>query len=200
MLRAGEFAPLWRAFLAALGAMVKMPFHERARTPSTLGATKPIPGEEQGRSPGTQMPASARAVNVEDELCHPRAHLKACLLLLIAASPAHGYQLRDSVRAFGYERDGPGPVYRALRWLQGAELLHADWVTGDGPARRMFSLTPAGERLAEACARRLLANTEALRHHLVECARKEAADRCRHLDLRPVWVYAASAVTAGSRG
>jgi DNA-binding PadR family transcriptional regulator len=112
------------------------------------------------------MSKAARSVNLEHELCHPRAHLKACILLLVATRAAHGYELRDSVKPFGYELDDPGPVYRALRWLEEAGLLHADWETGDGPARRVFSVTPEGGRLAQTCASSLQAKNEALQGHL----------------------------------
>ena len=112
------------------------------------------------------MPRAPGTVDLEQELCHPRAHFKACLLLLVAARPAHGYELCESAKSFGYQLEDPGAVYRALRWLQEAGLLQADWETGTGAARRVYTVTPEGGRLAERCASSLQAKTEALQEHL----------------------------------
>ena len=50
-------------------------------------------------------------------LGQPKRFLQPCLLLLIAESPAHGYDLLERLTEFGLERD-PGGLYRALRPVQ----------------------------------------------------------------------------------
>ena len=47
----------------------------------------------------------------------PRNFLRPCLLLLLREQPAHGYELLERLRTFGFARD-PGGLYRALRGLE----------------------------------------------------------------------------------
>lgn len=74
----------------------------------------------------------------------PRRFLQPCLLLLIAESPSHGYDLMDRLAAFRFERD-PGTLYRTLRWMEQRGLVRSQWVRrADGPGRRRYELTNAG--------------------------------------------------------
>ena len=104
---------------------------------------------------------------VEEELRHPRGQLRFCLLLLLAERPGHGYDLVERLRPFGYERDDPAQTYRALHWLEGANLVDPKWETvGPGPARRVFTLTPKGHRALERCAVALRERTATIQQHL----------------------------------
>jgi poly-beta-hydroxybutyrate-responsive repressor len=94
---------------------------------------------------------------VEGELARvvlPKNFLRPCLLLLLHESPAHGYELRERLRPLGFGRDDPGRLYRALRSLEGAQLVRSAWQpSSGGPDRRTYELTRAGEeRLREAAA------------------------------------------------
>jgi PadR family transcriptional regulator PadR len=94
---------------------------------------------------------------VEGELARvvlPKNFLRPCLLLLLHESPAHGYELRERLRPLGFGRDDPGRLYRALRSLEGAQLVRSAWQpSSGGPDRRTYELTRAGEeRLREAVA------------------------------------------------
>ncbi|HTN25715.1 MAG TPA: helix-turn-helix transcriptional regulator [Solirubrobacteraceae bacterium] len=84
----------------------------------------------------------------------PKNFLRPCLLLLLHEAPAHGYELRERLRPLGFNRDDPGRLYRALRALEGANLVRSAWQSSaGGPDRRTYELTPAGEeRLREAAA------------------------------------------------
>lgn len=75
-------------------------------------------------------------------------HLRPCLLLLIAETPAHGYDLLERLAMFGFERD-PGGLYRALRGMEREGLVCSEWeISSTGPGRRRYELTPPGhERL-----------------------------------------------------
>ena len=78
--------------------------------------------------------------------CEPRNFLKPCLLLLLLDGSAHGYALIQRLRPFGVTEGDPGHVYRALRSLESAGLVRSAWAPSrNGPARRMYRLTPAGE-------------------------------------------------------
>lgn len=44
----------------------------------------------------------------------------------------------------------PGMIYRHLRQLEEDGLVHSEWETeGTGPAKRMYRLTPEGEKVLE---------------------------------------------------
>ena len=75
----------------------------------------------------------------------PRDFLRPCLLLLLREGDAHGYQLADSLAAFGFDHSDPGALYRALRRLETSGLVHSDWHRSDsGPRKRVYRLTELG--------------------------------------------------------
>jgi len=82
----------------------------------------------------------------------PRNFLRPCILLLLREEPAHGYDLMQRLRPFGFVRDDPGRLYRALRALEDNGLVRSAWETSSsGPDRRIYELTRAGvEELHEA--------------------------------------------------
>lgn len=84
----------------------------------------------------------------QPDIHQPKRFLQPCLLLLIAESPGHGYDLLERLAEFGFERD-PGGLYRALRSLEHEGFLISEWQHSEaGPGRRRYALTEAGrERL-----------------------------------------------------
>jgi PadR family transcriptional regulator PadR len=75
----------------------------------------------------------------------PRNFLRPCLLLLLREQPAHGYELLERLRTFGFEGDDPGGLYRALRALERDGFVRSAWEpSAAGPDRRIYSLTRAG--------------------------------------------------------
>lgn len=75
----------------------------------------------------------------------PRNYLRPCLLLLLAEGPSHGYDLLDSVGAFGLEKTDPGGLYRILRTMEQEGLVSSWWEhSHSGPARRTYDLTEEG--------------------------------------------------------
>ena len=77
------------------------------------------------------------------------------LLLLLHERPRHGYDLLENIPALvgdGADVD-LGNLYRLLRGLEAERLVSSQWdVNAPGPARRIYTLTPAGARLLEAWA------------------------------------------------
>ena len=75
------------------------------------------------------------------------------LYLLKVRGRIHGYDLTGALNdnAFTDSRIEPGALYRTLRRLEESGLVVSAWdVSGGGPARRMYDLTPRGEEhLAE---------------------------------------------------
>ena len=77
-----------------------------------------------------------------------KGHLDALLLATLSAGPRHGYAVMEALRAGSSGTfDLPtGTVYPALRRLERAGLVHSDWSTVAGRARRNYELTAAGRR------------------------------------------------------
>ncbi len=74
--------------------------------------------------------------------------LEPCLLLLLHQRPAHGYELLDGLREFGFDKleVDPSTVYRALRWMENHGLVESRWDLGErGPPRRVYRITPEGD-------------------------------------------------------
>ena len=75
----------------------------------------------------------------------PRNFLRPCVLLLLREEPAHGYDLMERLRPLGFNRDDPGRLYRTLRALEEAGLVHSAWeASSSGPDRRIYGLTRDG--------------------------------------------------------
>ena len=72
--------------------------------------------------------------------------LASSLLAYLRNWNAYGYQLVQELAKAGLPAFDSGTVYRTLRQLERAGLVSSFWDTSrSGPARRMYSLTKAGE-------------------------------------------------------
>jgi poly-beta-hydroxybutyrate-responsive repressor len=81
----------------------------------------------------------------------PKNFARPCLLLLLAESSAHGYELIDRLRPFGFEINDPATVYKSLRQMESEGLVTSTWeLSSRGPARRVYALTSDGRDLLEA--------------------------------------------------
>ncbi len=149
-------------------------------SPKRVSRNKSLPGSGGPGQLCDQPLTAERIAALEQDLCHPKGHMKTCLLLLLVAKPAHGYELVDSLKDLGYQGDDRGPVYRALRWLEESGLLQPSWdSSGSGPARRVFAVTPAGSRIAAACAASLKQRTEVLQDQLSLVLHERSDERAR---------------------
>jgi poly-beta-hydroxybutyrate-responsive repressor len=76
----------------------------------------------------------------------PRDHLKACLLLVLAEAPVHGYDLHTLLVPFGMGTVDRGFLYRTLRLMEAEGLVTSAWDPSPaGPARRTYQVTEAGD-------------------------------------------------------
>jgi PadR family transcriptional regulator PadR len=70
---------------------------------------------------------------------------RSCLLLVLREGPTHGYELVETLNAFGFGGSDPGALYRALRKLEGEGMVESGWERSDtGPQKRVYTLTDAG--------------------------------------------------------
>lgn len=71
--------------------------------------------------------------------------LNAQLLAMLKDWSAYGYELVQKLEQAGFGNYNTGTVYRALRQMEGLGLVSSIWDTSStGPARRMYSMTLAG--------------------------------------------------------
>lgn len=85
-------------------------------------------------------------MSTRPDLPLPRNFLRPCVLLLLRESPAHGYDLLERLRAFGFSGSDPGGLYRTLRALEEEGLVRSGWAASasGGPDRRVYEIARAG--------------------------------------------------------
>lgn len=80
----------------------------------------------------------------------PRNLLVPYLLLALSYYRAHGYLLQQYLRTLGCFGVDVTTIYRTLRQLEKQGLVDSTWDTeAQGPARRVYSLTPGGRMFLE---------------------------------------------------
>ena len=68
------------------------------------------------------------------------------LLLMLREWSSYGYELMEKMATFGLSAMNPGTFYRTLRQMEKDGMVSSSWDTSEGgPARRMYSITDAGE-------------------------------------------------------
>src|SRR5437660_213944 len=68
------------------------------------------------------------------------------ILLMLKEWNSYGYELMEKMSAFGLNEMNPGAFYRTLRQMEKDGIVSSRWSTSEaGPARRMYSITAAGE-------------------------------------------------------
>lgn len=93
----------------------------------------------------------------------PKNFARPCLLLLLSEAPAHGYELIDRMRPFGFEVNDPASVYKTLRQMERDGIVSSRWeLPQRGPARRIYALTSDGRDLLDAWAHTLERNRAVL--------------------------------------
>ena len=67
-------------------------------------------------------------------------------LLWLREWNSYGYELMERTAAFGFKTMNPGTFYRTLRQMEKEGIVDSAWRTSkSGPARRIYSITDAGE-------------------------------------------------------
>src|SRR5262245_42708306 len=82
------------------------------------------------------------------ELAPPRRFVLPAVLLLLSERPGYGYSLEKDLQEFHFGRIDRPTVYRALAQLEQDALLES-WEEAPkaGQARRVYRITPLGERV-----------------------------------------------------
>ncbi len=86
-----------------------------------------------------------------------RGFLQPRLLLLLMQQPDYGYALLERLgNETGMPGVDPGLLYRTLRQMEREGLMRSTWDTeGQGPARRLYEVTPEGVEMLHAWAVRI---------------------------------------------
>lgn len=83
----------------------------------------------------------------------PQRYVQPSLLMALSAGPSYGYELIQTISDYGFLRGDapPGMVYRHLRQMDEEGLVESKWdAEGDGPAKRVYAITPEGAEILEA--------------------------------------------------
>jgi PadR family transcriptional regulator, regulatory protein PadR len=98
--------------------------------------------EEREQPGGEPRPGEPNGIQVR-----PRNWLVPVTLLTLRECTSYGYKLMEQTTKFGFEAMNPGTYYRTLRNMEKDGLCQSEWDTssGAGPARRVYSITDAGE-------------------------------------------------------
>jgi len=86
----------------------------------------------------------------------PKNWLTPVALVLLREESSYGYELMERLAQFDFEQIRVGTLYRTLRRTEKGGLCRSEWETSEGgPARRVYSITEAGEEYlaawAQAC-------------------------------------------------
>lgn len=86
----------------------------------------------------------------------PRNFLIPITLLHLRDLNTHGYELMEKITQFGIQSIDQGNFYRILRQLEKDDLVSSTWdTTSGGPAKRIYSITEAGEQYLDIWAKSL---------------------------------------------
>jgi poly-beta-hydroxybutyrate-responsive repressor len=99
-------------------------------------------------------------------------------LLLLHCNEAHGYELLDGLKPFGFEQNPVdlSTVYRVLRGLEEQEFVTSHWDTDSGgPARRLYRITAKGDHYLAWWVEDLR-ETDRVLHHFLETYDSHMAD------------------------
>ncbi len=98
--------------------------------------------EERKKYGGDRRPGGISGIEVR-----PRNWLVPVTLLTLRDCTSYGYKLMEQAAAFGFEAMNPGTYYRTLRQMEKDGLCESEWDTSSrgGPARRVYTITDAGE-------------------------------------------------------
>ncbi|WP_243543915.1 helix-turn-helix transcriptional regulator [Pseudodesulfovibrio tunisiensis] len=83
----------------------------------------------------------------------PQRYMQPSLLMVLRDGPSYGYELIQRIAEFGFLRGDapPGMVYRHLRQMDEDGLVRSEWdAEGDGPAKRVYSVTAEGLEVLDA--------------------------------------------------
>ena len=68
------------------------------------------------------------------------------ILLMLRGWNSYCYELMEKMSTFGLNAMNPGTFYRTLRQMEKDGVVSSSWDTSEaGPARRVYSITDAGE-------------------------------------------------------
>ena len=80
----------------------------------------------------------------------PKNFLTPWVLLVIKQWKLHGYLILQQLNNMGFADIDHATLYRELRRLERDGFVDSEWeTTGSGPARRVYSITDAGEEMLQ---------------------------------------------------
>lgn len=97
--------------------------------------------------------SSKRSANQSDQTFQaPKSFIVPFVLLSLRDINLHGYKIMQQLIDYGFSAIDQGNLYRMLRQLEKQDMVKSKWDTSEaGPAKRIYSLTEAGEKYLNTC-------------------------------------------------
>jgi len=118
--------------------------------------------------------SDSKKVNPDSNICGcseqraPR-FIQPFVLLVLKGKESYGYELIEKISEFRFHDSPPdvGAIYRNLRNMEKEGWVKSKWDTKKGgPAKRIYKITPLGEKILHGWAITLRKRREALDHFL----------------------------------
>jgi PadR family transcriptional regulator, regulatory protein PadR len=107
--------------------------------------------QEPKKHGGESRPAETNSFEAR-----PRNWLVPVILVSLREWNSYGYKLMEQATSLGFGAMNPGTLYRTLRNMEKEGLCQSSWETSKGgPARRVYSITDAGNAYLDFWARSL---------------------------------------------
>ena len=78
-----------------------------------------------------------------------RDNIEFLILKIVNQQPAHGYQIMTAINKTYNTQNGPSIIYPTLTQLEQKEQLTSTWDTTALRARKIFTITPQGQKFLE---------------------------------------------------
>jgi PadR family transcriptional regulator PadR len=105
---------------------------------------------------GRRQDSKGRGPKPRGAEARPTNWLEPVVLVMLREWNSYGYELLERTTAFGFEAMNPGTLYRTLRHMEKNGAVKSTWdASKGGPARRVYSITDAGEAYLDVWARSL---------------------------------------------
>jgi len=91
--------------------------------------------------------------------------LQPCILLLLKIKQSYGYEIIENLSKGCYLETQPdaGAVYRILRKFEKEKFVKSNWAAEEkGPAKRVYKITAAGNKLLDQWAKSILEKRDSL--------------------------------------
>jgi len=146
-------------------AAADVPSEPASRSRTTLSTDARVESEQAAADPSEAADGVPAQIDEREPFpgWPPRDILAPFVMLAVSLQRSHGYVIEDYLRALGLFGITMSTLYRTLRQMEKDGYLESTWEPGPtGPARRVYTITDAGNVWLDASAAMLGAYRETI--------------------------------------